>query len=370
MAFAPRKIAANLALVLVSLLLPLLALEAWLAATGYDPLRGLRNGREVFIQPSADPDIKYEWIPGSHGRAWQTDIQINAQGFRGPPATPGKFDGTRIIAIGDSVTFGNFAPADGNYPYLLGQMLADTPVRHEVLNFGVGGYDTVQEAALLQEKGLAFKPDIVVLGFCLNDLGVASFNLEYIERLKQYQSHWIFRFRSARFIANLVDTIILKRWTEQENDPRSFARHYGHEIDPISPDETALRELMAHAKPEHPSIWFSSELRVGRMRHAFARLEKMAAENHFRVVVVIVPWMTEENGRYPYPEAHRIVAMEAQRAHFDVIDVTDDFMKAGMVALRTSEPDAVHPNAEGHRIIAEHLAAYIRKQEASRQTAP
>jgi len=47
-----------------------------------------------------------------------------------------------------------------------------------VLNLGLGGYDTVQEVATLEDIGLAFEPAHVVLGFCVNDVGIVSMSME------------------------------------------------------------------------------------------------------------------------------------------------------------------------------------------------
>ena len=38
-----------------------------------------------------------------------------------------------------------------------------------MLNFGVPGYNTVQEVALLRYKALKWKPRIIILGYILND---------------------------------------------------------------------------------------------------------------------------------------------------------------------------------------------------------
>ena len=45
----------------------------------------------------------------------------------------------------------------------------------EVLNFGVPGYSTFQEAALLESLGAQFKPDAVVVYFIENDFGLPFF---------------------------------------------------------------------------------------------------------------------------------------------------------------------------------------------------
>jgi hypothetical protein len=48
-------------------------------------------------------------------------------------------------------------------------------VRWEVLNTAVPGYNSVMEVATLREKALRYGPDLVILGFCINDMGLPNF---------------------------------------------------------------------------------------------------------------------------------------------------------------------------------------------------
>jgi lysophospholipase L1-like esterase len=51
--------------------------------------------------------------------------------------------------------------------------------------------------------------------------------------------------------------------------------------------------------------------------------------------------------------------MEARRAGFDTIDLTDEFMRAGMGNLQISLGEIIHPNKAGHTIMANSLSAFI-----------
>lgn len=99
-------------------------------------------------------------------------VQTNALGFRSVRQDqlakgPNTF---RIIVLGDSVTFGHGAVHD--YPALLEQQLKSwrQGVDWQVWNLGVPGYNTRQELTYLQEVASTFQPDLVVLGFYINDI--------------------------------------------------------------------------------------------------------------------------------------------------------------------------------------------------------
>jgi hypothetical protein len=79
----------------------------------------------------------------------------------------------------------------------------------EVLNIGVGGYDTAQEVALLEQFAGQFDIDEVIVGYCMNDVGMVSVNLDYIKRASVYNSK-IYNLRALQFIRLNLDRIELK----------------------------------------------------------------------------------------------------------------------------------------------------------------
>lgn len=79
----------------------------------------------------------------------------------------------RILAVGDSLTFGPFVPNEDTWPgwlesILNAQLFPSTSV--QVLNAGVSGYTIEDEQAYLREKGLALEPDLVILALFPNDI--------------------------------------------------------------------------------------------------------------------------------------------------------------------------------------------------------
>ena len=354
-----RNFIINLSLAVLSLTTTIAIGEVYLRLVGYDVLEGLKNGREIILQQSSNSDIKYELVPDAKGYAWSANVEINAHGYRGQISSPSKFNGFRIIAIGDSITFGNMLPIESTYSYQLKELLNEPFSGYDVINFGVGGYDILQAVSLLEQRGVIYKPDLVVVGFCLNDIGIVSPNLEYIVRSQRYQSSLIFRLRIAQFIADEIDKIRIGTWMEEKNQPDIFQKDYKSKIAWIGEDEHILRELMQAAPQVYPSIWYKDEYRIGRLRYSFERLSDLAKKENFSVVVVIIPWLDGDSTNYPYEIPHKIVKMEAKRAGFDVLEIVDDFMDIGMTNLRISEDDLVHPNGIGHKVVAEQLVRYI-----------
>lgn len=94
-------------------------------------------------------------------------LNTNSTGLRGTrDYSPGRHpDKLRIVVLGDSFTFGDDVSDDETYCHFLEERLPDT----EVINMGVHGYGHDQMLILLEEQGVRYRPDIVILGFLYGD---------------------------------------------------------------------------------------------------------------------------------------------------------------------------------------------------------
>ncbi len=106
-------------------------------------------------------------------------VPLNAAGFRSRdfgPKAPGAY---RILALGDSCTFGVIAPDTRNslayipepYPQRLERIAAERlgPGHVEVLNAGAPGYNSFQGVMLLRTKLRGLQPDVITVRFGWND---------------------------------------------------------------------------------------------------------------------------------------------------------------------------------------------------------
>ncbi len=92
------------------------------------------------------------------------EFTTNDQGLRGPEVAWDKPEGTlRILAIGDSYTWGDGVEDEAVWVRLLEQELARCGPA-EVINAGFVGRNTVGEADYLDEKGARLRPDLVLVG--------------------------------------------------------------------------------------------------------------------------------------------------------------------------------------------------------------
>ena len=94
-------------------------------------------------------------------------FRTNSRGWRDHEYPLAKADNLRILALGDSITEGWGVEEDQAYPNVLeDRFLCGV----EVWDLGVDGYSTDQELLQLRRVIVDYKPDLVTLGFYLNDL--------------------------------------------------------------------------------------------------------------------------------------------------------------------------------------------------------
>ena len=189
-----RAAASRIALALCGLVAALLAVEIGVRVMNaredralFDRAR-LTAGRPLpkgplglgdLIRASELPDLIYELRPDLERVDYVgAAVSTNADGFRRTSPTAPAADTTyRVLGLGDSVMFGQGVSDGREYLSRLEKNLnRDDPSRDwQVLNAAVPGYNTAQEVAYLRARGLAFEPDLVLVGFVSNDVNLPSF---------------------------------------------------------------------------------------------------------------------------------------------------------------------------------------------------
>lgn len=361
-----RDRSANILLVIGSTILCFLLLEAILRIAGYNPLGDLLNGRELILRKSENPTMRYELTPNSRGVAWNAPVAINSHGFRDYEYDLVKPDGVyRIGIIGDSITFGNSLELEETYSKRLEKLFEQHGAAVEVLNLGVGGYDSAQEVALLEKIGLQFDLDEVIVGYCMNDTGVVSGNLKYIERASTYGSP-IYNSRALQLLRLYLDRLGFRFRSLDYGFAANPERKEGveNEIDTYVKERMRRIGDFTSANDDHVSnlAWYADSRRVGKVLNAFDRLQAMRDRHRFKVSVLIIPYISNHIEAHGW--AYEIIRHEAERRGFHVIEVLEKFVEAGVSNLQTGPRDRIHPNAVGHRIIGESLFELFRQNPA------
>ena len=169
------SVLARATLVLGSLFLALALSETLVRVLGSAPqVAAVEKGR---FRLTSNPRIGYEPVPKLDYRGEALTFydyrgSSNALGYRDRDHAVGKPRGVyRILVLGDSIAAGlGILDYGRTFPGMLEGLLRRRGVEAEVLNFAVTGYNTMQEVATLEERGLRYRPDLVLLAYDLNDV--------------------------------------------------------------------------------------------------------------------------------------------------------------------------------------------------------
>jgi lysophospholipase L1-like esterase len=103
---------------------------------------------------------------------WGHPVENNRFGFRERSfEVPKPRSVFRIMVLGDSLTWGAGLAIEERYTNRLEASLngANQRKRFEVLNFGIPGGPTTEERNLLRQYQDLVRPDLIIVGFCIND---------------------------------------------------------------------------------------------------------------------------------------------------------------------------------------------------------
>ncbi len=158
-------------------------LVVYSALVGADALVRANDPQEVLgwgERPSLQPDETLGWrlIPNQTTRlrwlSYDYQVTSNRFGFPGPADPPAPAD-LRILALGDAFTSAEGVNTGSAWPRLLESQLGQAAT---VWNGAVTGYGPNQYAAVAAELAPLLDPDIVVVGFFVNEFFEAATTIE------------------------------------------------------------------------------------------------------------------------------------------------------------------------------------------------
>jgi hypothetical protein len=167
-----REFGIRVLLVVVSSALAVLLVEAALQTLDVQRLRLWQAGSLFRL----DDELIYSLKPGQ-ARAWETGefnevARINGQGLRDSEiGSGGPFD-RRVIATGDSFTYGHGVSAEESYPSQLERIFLEKDGRKtDVVNAGVPGYNADQSYKFYKTRLAGIPHDTLLFGLNENDVG-------------------------------------------------------------------------------------------------------------------------------------------------------------------------------------------------------
>ncbi len=271
---------------------------------------------------ASDPKIGHRHRPDGQARLMGVDVRTNSKGLRNREIFYARNpDVMRIVMLGDSLTFGWGVPQDLTFSARLEKLYRADDVPAEIINTGVGNWNTIQEVQFFLVEGHKYKPDIVVLNYFVNDAEPVP---------KSSQPSWLMRHcYSCVFFLGRID--ILRRMLF---GGRSWKEYY--------------LGLYERGQAEG---WLAA-------KNAIGRLARYCKEHGIKLIIASLPELHDVKN-YQFNEVTDLVRETAAENGVEFVDLLPSLQNDPSSSLWVTVPDP-HPNSLAHERIAAGLYRFLR----------
>ncbi|MFC1514920.1 SGNH/GDSL hydrolase family protein [Candidatus Omnitrophota bacterium] len=298
-----------------------------------------RSAQGRLYQISNDKELLYEHIanvPGMTNSLGLRDYEYNVKKNK---------DIFRIVVLGDSITEAMYLPDMAQtFENILEQKLNSAlsgQGKHEVINLGVGGYNASQEARYFQVKGLPLKPDLLIIGFYINDIA------SYVRLLREDNYFKIiFLEPNIPYVLDLPFNDFL------------FKRSYLY----LMINKGLSNFLM---RIQRADLIKYRNIAEEKAVDAYKMIGRLCRRNKIPVLVVIFPRLVEFSN-YENTFQHEWIKRIAINNQWKYLDLLKVYRRYDVEYLKFAVDDDLHPNAVGHRIAADAIYEYLLESQLVR----
>lgn len=271
---------------------------------------------------SSNPELVREHRPHVKTLLYGAWVETNADGFRDKDYPKKKNDSIfRILVLGDSITFGWGVATNETYSALLEEELnllvgggGGRPSSYtavEVINTGVGNYNTQMELAVLKEKGLVYHPDLIILEYYTNDAELGYKKAEPIMIKKTYLYAFL--------------------WDKLQNIKAKVSSH-------------------GYYQSFYADLYTEGFQGKKNMEKSLREIIRISKENNIPTLIAVFPEFHQFDP-YPFSYVTSLIKGIAQEENASFVDLLPSYMGTNPQDIWVSQED-VHPNALGHKIAA------------------
>lgn len=272
----------------------------------------------------SEADLKNKAMPHREEAA-TFPVSTNGDGLRTRYTAEHKEGRTRVMTLGCSTTFGWGVADHETYASRLEELFRQDGLDVEVVNGGQPGYTTFQGIRLWDQVLSAYKPDVVLVGYIVQDARKAAFSDKSQAILQEdnkfLKENVLYRWKTYLFMKFAFGNIQVSAIEQGGQDEGGAFRV------PPSDYEDNLRELVG-------------------------KIQAQGAD------VVLFGFPLEVEG---YTKKHReILKSLADDLDVGYFDPQEKMIKAARLGQLYFPNDRGHPNADGNAQIAEWVYSFLR----------
>lgn len=286
-------------------------------------------------------------------------LTINSLGLRSPELSKDKGDEFRILAMGDSITLGDYLAQSDTIPDRLQKNLSSINPHIVVANAGLPGACTSDEFYHYEEISDVVKPDIVLVGMYLND--AQNSEQFYAKKLAfPYSASRFLSFVSERLhFLNIQQSVqnvgIDPAWKETFRAGRDLKSGY------MLDERNGFDFEIYNASEDFGLAWNGQAWNnLAAMIEIFSRAVR---ERHQKFLLYLLPVHMQVYSKedvlstYPQDQFHKM----CQRFNLDCLDLLPKLrIEAKNISMRDMYYDHCHYKKAGNEIIARILNDWIK----------
>ncbi len=283
--------------------------------TTYD-IEMWRYANELKVR-SPDESLSFAHVKSKSAVLQSVQIRLNEMGLRGAPLQGDAQSDRRILFLGGSITLGWGVPEENTVTSRLAAMLRQHGERARVLNGGVGNYNTVRYVSRFFKELTTLEPTDIVVQYFLRDA----------EDLRPENGNFLLRHSQLA----VTSWIAYHRLFDKAGEA-SLIDHYRKVYEPNAPG-------------------------FQRMTAMLGKLAEYAKPRNVRLYLVMTPDI-HNLVDYKFGFVHDIMQRTAENAGYVYIDMLPALLGKPPQEL-FAMPGDPHPNALGHRLLAEAIFPVI-----------
>lgn len=277
-----------------------------------------RYAKELkFLSP--DPVLGHEHVKNASAVLQSVTIRTNEWGLRGGPVSPDPA-GRRILFLGSSITLGWGVPEDQTVTADLQRMFSADGAHVEVLNGGIGNYNSERYVELFLTRLEGLHPTDIVVMYFVRDA----------EKLEAGGGNWLLRNSELAVTAWIAASRVFNHTGEQ-----SIEDHY--------------RAVYEETQPGYIA-----------MKASLAKLADYATQHKIRLYLAMIPDVHQLKN-YPLGYIHEKIRAIAESDGYRYVDTLPAFgqLTPDQVWAMPGDP---HPNALGHELMAKAIYPLLAAQ--------
>jgi lysophospholipase L1-like esterase len=275
----------------------------------------------------------------------------NSLGLRNREVERKKEKQFRIFYLGDSLVFSGDTSSGKLYTQVIEEKLNQQEARakdFEVVNAGVPGYTTYQELEFLKIYGLKMEPDLVVLGFALNDVYFKYLHKpSKTELLGNEPTIGLYRFNPYSFPGNLFS--------------RSYLAHsLVYQLENLINSKIRGSYFPFEHRLDFYLAW--KDYGWAKTRKLIGEMKSLLDELRIPLIVVVYPVSDQVDDKYLVKNREYVLLPQKKikeigaEYHIPTLDLTEIIYENGGEELFV---DYLHLNHKGNEIVAETVSDYL-----------